>query len=43
MKILKILKILEEITDYLKAKAHKTFYNPKKNITFDELKRKYDL
>ena len=33
----------EEVDDYLEAKAYKASYNPKENISFDELKNKYNL
>lgn len=33
----------EEVDDYLEAKAYKSSYNPKENISFEEIKRKYNL
>jgi len=35
---------LEEIEDYLEAKKYmETKYNPKNNISLDEIKKKYNL
>lgn len=34
---------LEEVEDYLKAKSYKDKYNQEENISFDDMKRKYNL
>jgi RHH-type rel operon transcriptional repressor/antitoxin RelB len=34
---------LEEIEDYLEAKQYKAKYNPKENISFEEIKRQNNL
>ena len=34
---------LEELQDYIEAKRYKKRYNPKDNISFEEIKRRYDL
>ncbi len=34
---------LEDLQDYLEAKAYKAKYNPKENVSFDQIKRKHRL
>ena len=34
---------LEELEDYLEAKKYKASYNPKDNVSFEELKKKHKL
>lgn len=34
---------LEELQDYLEAKRYKKKYNSKDNVSFEEIKRRYNL
>ncbi len=34
---------LDELEDYMEARAYKDSCNPKENIPFDKIKRKYNL
>lgn len=34
---------LEDLEDYLEAKRYKAEYNPRENLSFEEIKRKYKL
>lgn len=34
---------LDDLQDYLEAKRYKMTYNPKENVSFDEIKRRHDL